>query len=77
MPKTHLKCSHCDETTDVNYEDSRTCYCEPELTYFDWIKLGDDPKPDPNAPVPLCRKCAKEYHEFWDEMWKQYYSGQM
>ena len=23
-----------------------------------------------------CRKCANEYHEFWDAMWAEYYEGQ-
>lgn len=30
--------------------------------------------PDPNAPVPLCRPCAKDHHEYWDEMWGNYYN---
>ncbi len=26
------------------------------------------------APV-LCDGCAKEYNDYWDEMWGEYYSG--
>lgn len=26
---------------------------------------------DPNAPVPLCRACAKDHHAYWDELWEQ------
>lgn len=28
-----------------------------------------------NAPVPLCRACAKEHHDYWDEMWAEYRQG--
>ena len=37
-----------------------------------WERLAlDNPldPPDPNAPSYLCRPCAKDHHEYWDEMW--------
>lgn len=28
---------------------------------------------DPNADIPLCRSCAADHHEYWDDMWNQYH----
>jgi hypothetical protein len=50
----------------VRFESSRTAY--------HW---GDKTKPDPNAPVPLCRFHAKEHHDYWDEQWESFRTGLM
>lgn len=60
-----IPCQHCGCKKEVIYEPSRTAY------YWDKNKEALNP----NAPIPLCRKCAKEHHEHWDEMWENYYSG--
>lgn len=57
-------CAHCKATEGVEWESSRTAYPEDPA--------GMD---DPNAPIPLCRACAKEHHEHWDEQWDNYRSG--
>lgn len=72
-----MKCERCGTTRGVELEDSRTAY--PAETLSRWERLTlDNPlsPPDPNAPVPLCRECAKKHHEYWDEMWDMYGSMQ-
>jgi len=61
-----LACARCYSTEGVEFESSRTQY------YFEgeW----NDPR-NPNAPIPLCRACAKDHHEYWNDMWAQYYGG--
>lgn len=61
-------CEHCGEFWGLKLEDSRTLY------HFegDW----DDPQ-NPNRSVLLCRRCAVQHHEHWDEMWREYYSGRL
>jgi len=54
---TDKPCCHCGSTVEVLLESSRTAYC--------WDGKGKDP----NAPMPLCRECAKEHHAYWDDMW--------
>lgn len=56
-------CARCGATEGVEFEDSRTCYPRHE------------DGTDPNAPVPLCRSCAKDHHDYWDERWDEYRSG--
>lgn len=54
---TKLKCKYCGSEEGVCLESARTAY--------HWDGKGEDP----NAPVPLCRPCAKEHHDHWDDMW--------
>jgi len=68
-------CVRCGTSEGVKLEDARTAYEQPSPDFFD--HLVGVPLPDPNAPVLLCRSCAKEHHEFWDEMWADYYSGRL
>jgi hypothetical protein len=83
-----MNCEMCESrgrttTEGVEFESSRTMYHVPETcTSHDDCKacpeLGracQDAKPDPNAPLALCRDCAAEHHEHWDGMWSDYYSG--
>lgn len=58
-------CMKCGSKEGVKLEDSRTQY--------EWDGIGEDP----NSPIPLCRECAKEHHEEWDERWQEYYSGRL
>lgn len=58
------KCEMCDTREGVELESSRTAY------HFTGLRGGPD---DPNKPVMLCRTCAKEHHEYWTEMWAEYY----
>ena len=68
------KCEHCGTIRQLKFEDSRTLY---------YYKGNDDvfsgkPDPhDPNRPQLLCRKCAVLHHDYWDDMWKDYYSGRL
>ena len=69
-------CLRCGSTVDVRWESSRTCYDTSRVrTRYERIMVPEPP--DPNAPIPLCRKCAGEHHEYWDDMWSNYYSGVM
>lgn len=58
-PPTDKPCAHCGATEGVTMESSRTNYS--------WDGKGKDP----NAPIPLCRPCAVEHHQNWDDMWAQ------
>jgi hypothetical protein len=40
---------------------------ESSRTMYHWNGEGEDP----NRDVWLCRRCAKEHHEHWDDMWAQ------
>lgn len=75
-------CLCCGSTTDVKLEDSRTHYETPRRDRYEkFLAMGEDNCPadpvDPNAPIPLCRACAKEHHSEWDERWAEYHSGLM
>lgn len=47
------KCEHCETETTVSMQSCRTAYADDSL----------------NAGMVLCKDCAKEYHDYWDEMW--------
>jgi hypothetical protein len=67
-------CSHCERTTGVRIESSRTAYDTSRVrTRFERI-LEPDP-PDPNIDVALCPDCSEEHKEYWDEMWSHVYGG--
>lgn len=72
-----MKCEVCGATEGVQLEGSRTCYPIEEPGRYKRLVSGDSlaSPPDPNAPIALCRDCAKDHHEFWDEQWQNYYSG--
>lgn len=65
MTEMLLMCARCDTTENVSLENSRTCH------------VAREEEPNPNAPIPLCPSCAKEHHEYWDEMWADYYRGRI
>jgi hypothetical protein len=48
--------------------------CEPESadTSYHWDGEGENP----NRYQVLCRDCAQMHHEYWDEMWREYYASQ-
>lgn len=54
-----VPCERCGITTEVQLEPSRTYYV-------------DESK---NVEIWLCRECADEYHQHWDDMWAEYHSG--
>jgi hypothetical protein len=58
-------CLACAITEGVEMESSRTRYPH-----------GPNGE-NPNADIPLCRKCAEDHHSYWDEEWDQYHRGQM
>lgn len=58
-----MDCQNC-ESRDGLVHDSRTAY------HWDLYER------DPNLPTILCEVCAKEYLEFWDEQWNEYYASQ-
>lgn len=60
------RCEYCKSWTGLQLESSHTMY------NFDgeWF----DPK-NPNRPVFLCRCCAEQHEEFWDEQWRDYYNS--
>ena len=43
------------------------------MTQYHWDGKGDDP----NHPVLLCEDCAKEYHDYWQEMWDDYNASRL
>jgi hypothetical protein len=62
----------------VELEDSRTMYEKPRLSVWKRLLredegLGSDS--DPNAPIPLCRPCAKEHHENMTDQWAVLQNG--
>ena len=59
------RCEYCQAMFDLDKEDSRTMYC--------WNGEGEDP----NRPVLLCKQCAKMHHEYWDDMWSDYYGSRI
>ncbi len=65
-PVSVLVCLECDSTVGVQMESARTVYhFEGEVGSVD----------DPNRPIPLCRGCARNHHDYWDSMWADYYGG--
>ena len=50
-------CEACGRPDGVQAEPTRTAY------YF------EPGEPDPNVGAQLCRDCARDYHEQWDEAW--------
>lgn len=61
-------CVRCGATYDVHMEDSRTCY------HYEGDVYSED---NPNKPIPLCRDCATEHHDYWDAMWDEYYRSRI
>jgi len=53
------------------------CRCKVQwrsaMTQYHWDGKGDDP----NHPVLLCEDCAKEYHDYWQEMWDDYNASRL
>lgn len=66
-------CQACGSTEEVELENSRTCYVLNTRTRFE--RVLEPEQPDPNAPIPLCRPCAVEHHENWNDQWNDYYAG--
>lgn len=64
-PPTKQTCRACGSNKHVHLESSRTAYL--------WNGEGEDP----NAPIPLCRPCAKIHHDNWDEQWKEVERGRL
>jgi hypothetical protein len=66
-------CEHCGQIDGVELEPTRTAYAYPTPNAWRRLLWEDEglsgTPPDPNSPSWLCRKCAVEYHEYWDEMW--------
>jgi len=56
----------CNNKDDLDWYSART--------FYSWNK-DKNPLEDPNRDLFLCPLCAKEYNEYWDEMWKEYYEG--
>lgn len=62
-------CERCGSLWKVKPESSRTCY------HVEGIEGRENTPVDPNRDVRLCRPCAEEHHENWDQRWSEYYSG--
>jgi len=65
--KVKLRCLCCKSSQNVFIESSRTKFVTTDGRW-DWIA---------NMPLPLCRICAKDYHEYWDEKWENWYYSQI
>jgi hypothetical protein len=52
---------------------ARPTTLESRRTAYAWNGIGKDP----NAPIRLCAECATEHHEYWNDMWAEYYSGRL
>lgn len=61
--KIQPKCEFCGTKKNLKLENSRTAYS--------WSGEFDGPD-DPNRSKLLCRACAKEHHDYWDDMWQDY-----
>lgn len=46
---------------------------EGSRTMYYWNGQGRNP----NRDVFLCRSCAADHHEYWDDRWSEYYGGLM
>ena len=56
-------CERCGATEGVEWECSRTAYDTSSR------RIEPSGENDPNRDQALCRSCAKEHHEYWDDMW--------
>lgn len=70
------KCECCGSWRGLRLESGRTMYPYESDSKDYWVNFGYDPK-DPNRSQLLCRLCAVQHHEYWDDMWKEYYSGRL
>ena len=62
------ECEHCKRKgIKLNWVYSNTAY--------HWDK--DTSTEDPNRPHYYCEECALEDAEYWEERWREYYSGCM
>lgn len=52
---------------------SMTSYAEEPRNK--WHVLTDSYPPPANPDLFLCRDCEEEYVSYWEEMWREYYSG--
>lgn len=59
------RCESCGTDEGIELERSRTAYAPTEEN------------PEPNQPMHLCRSCAADYHDYWDDMWAEYNSGRL
>ena len=53
------RCERCGSVKGVRQEPCRTMYTESKL----------------NVSPFLCRECAEDYHDYWNSLWADYYSG--
>lgn len=80
LQNTRRRCERCGKTGGVRLEDARTNYVREPPTVWQRIQAADggltpSMMDDPNKPLALCRACAKEHHDYWDERWNEYYDG--
>lgn len=75
-------CERCGTYKGVQLVPSMTAYVQRTPTVWDRICAEDggltptpNVLPDPNPPSWLCPECAKDYQEYWEEQWAEYYSG--
>lgn len=61
-----LQCEGCHVSENLDVTSARTAY--------NWDGKSDF---NPNHPRLLCPPCTKEHHEYWDEMWRDYYANLM
>jgi hypothetical protein len=82
-----VKCEYCalrgrEVTEGVALESSRTAYHHEPCQHPDCLECPELREAcfeasNPNKPVALCRGCAEEHHEHWNDMWSEYYAGLM
>jgi len=46
----------------------------PALSRYPW-DIDESPTEDPNRDMFFCPACAKAWIDYWEEMWREYYSG--
>lgn len=66
-------CERCGETEGVEWVGGGTAY-HYEPTTWEIIIYGPGGL-NPNRDSPYCPACAKDYHDHWDEMWRDYHSS--
>jgi hypothetical protein len=73
------RCEHCKRLFKIAFEGSCTAY---NTSYYDektkeWKQKDLKPWEDPNRDRLLCRCCAEEHYQYWQDMWIEYRNNVM
>ena len=65
-----------EDILDAMFTDNHTGACEC-CGHVGDIVICDSRRMDDRKELNLCVYCAQEHHEYWDEMWKEYWAGRL